>query len=47
VRKIVSDKRGVSEETVKGHVGNIVGKLSTNDRTHPVTFGIKHGIIEV
>jgi DNA-binding NarL/FixJ family response regulator len=36
----------ITEETVKGHVKNILAKLSANDRTHAVTIGLKRGIIE-
>jgi len=37
----------VTEETVKGHVKNILGKLGANDRTHAVTIGLKRGIFEL
>ena len=37
----------ITEETVKGHVKNILAKLGANDRTHAVTIGIKRGIIEL
>jgi DNA-binding NarL/FixJ family response regulator len=37
----------ITEETVKGHVKNILSKLGANDRTHAVTIGIKRGIIDV
>jgi DNA-binding NarL/FixJ family response regulator len=37
----------IAEETVKGHVKNILSKLSANDRTHAVTIGLKRGIIEL
>jgi two-component system, NarL family, response regulator len=45
--KIVAVKLGITEETVKGHVKNILAKLSANDRTHAVTIGLKRGIIEI
>jgi DNA-binding NarL/FixJ family response regulator len=38
---------GVSEETVKAHMKNIMSKLAANDRTHAVTIALKRGIIEV
>jgi DNA-binding NarL/FixJ family response regulator len=38
---------GISEETVKAHMKNILGKLSANDRTHAVTIALKRGIIDV
>jgi DNA-binding NarL/FixJ family response regulator len=37
----------VTEETVKGHVKNILSKLEANDRTHAVAIGIKRGIIDL
>jgi DNA-binding NarL/FixJ family response regulator len=45
--KLVADKLSVTEETVKGHVKNILSKLGANDRTHAVTLGLKRGIIEL
>jgi DNA-binding NarL/FixJ family response regulator len=38
---------GISEETVKAHMKNILGKLAANDRTHAVTIALKRGIIDV
>ena len=38
---------GISEETVKAHVKNILSKLAANDRTHAVTIALKRGIIDV
>lgn len=37
----------VSEETVKGHVKNILSKLNANDRAHAVALGLKRAIIEL
>jgi|SRR5271165_6319962 len=45
--KLIADQLSISEETVKGHVKNILSKLSANDRTHAVTIGLKRGIIEL
>src|SRR5262245_65133727 len=45
--KIVADHLGISEETVKAHVRNILAKLGANDRTHAVTIAVKRGIIDV
>ena len=44
--KVIAGQLGISEETVKGHVKNILAKLGANDRTHAVTIAIKRGIIE-
>jgi DNA-binding NarL/FixJ family response regulator len=45
--KIVADRLAISEETVKGHVKNILSKLGANDRTHAVTIALKRGIINL
>ena len=45
--KLIADQLSIAEETVKGHVKNILSKLSANDRTHAVTLGLKRGIIEL
>ena len=45
--KEVAEKLSLAEETVKGHVKNILAKLGVNDRTHAVTIGLKRGIIDL
>ena len=45
--KEIAGKLSLTEETVKGHVKNILAKLSVNDRTHAVTVGLKRGIINL
>jgi len=45
--KIIADRLSLSEDTVKGHVKNILSKLGANDRTHAVTIGLKRGIISL
>lgn len=37
----------VTEDSVKGHVRNILSKLGANDRTHAAMIGVKRGIIEL
>ena len=37
----------ITEETVKGYVKNILGKLGAKDRTHAVTLALKRGIIDL
>ena len=37
----------VTEDSVKGHVRNILSKLGANDRTHAAMIGVRRGIIEV
>jgi DNA-binding NarL/FixJ family response regulator len=45
--KEIAAQLSITEETVKGHVRNILGKLDANDRTHAVTIGLKRGIIDL
>jgi DNA-binding NarL/FixJ family response regulator len=45
--KEVAAQLAITEETVKGHVKNILAKLSANDRTHAVIIALKRGIIEL
>jgi DNA-binding NarL/FixJ family response regulator len=37
----------ITEETVKGYVKNILGKVRAKDRTHAVAIGLKRGIIDL
>ena len=45
--KAIASQLSITEETVKGHVKNILAKLAANDRTHAVTIGLKRGIIDL
>jgi DNA-binding NarL/FixJ family response regulator len=45
--KAIAAQLSITEETVKGHVKNILAKLAANDRTHAVTVGLKRGIIDL
>src|SRR5215510_10337521 len=45
--KVIASHLSITEETVKGHVKNILAKLAANDRTHAVTIAIKRGIIDL
>jgi DNA-binding NarL/FixJ family response regulator len=45
--KQIAAQLEISEETVKGHVKNILAKLRANDRTHAVTIGLKRGFIKL
>jgi DNA-binding NarL/FixJ family response regulator len=45
--KEIGAQLSITEETVKGHVKNILAKLGANDRTHAVTIGLKRGIIDL
>ena len=45
--KEIAGRLSLSEETVKGHVQNILAKLGANDRTHAVTIALKRGMIDL
>ncbi len=45
--KLVADQLSITEDTVKGHVKNILSKLGASDRTHAVTIALKRGIIQL
>jgi DNA-binding NarL/FixJ family response regulator len=45
--KEIGAQLGLTEDTVKSHVKNILGKLGANDRTHAVTIALKRGVIEL
>jgi len=45
--KDIAARLSLTEETVKAHIRNILGKLEANDRTHAVAIGLKRGIIEI
>jgi DNA-binding NarL/FixJ family response regulator len=45
--KVIASQLSITEETVKGHVKNILSKLAASDRTHAVTIALKRGIIDL
>jgi DNA-binding NarL/FixJ family response regulator len=45
--KLVADRLSITEETVKGHVKNILSKLGASDGTHAVTIALKRGFIDL
>jgi DNA-binding NarL/FixJ family response regulator len=45
--KVIASELCITEETVKGHVKNILSKLAASDRTHAVTIALKRGIIDL
>ncbi len=45
--KRIASALDISEDTVKGHVSNILSKLDANDRTHAVTLAIRRGVIQI
>jgi DNA-binding NarL/FixJ family response regulator len=44
--KIIADELAISEDTVKGHMKNILSKLGANDRTHAALIAIKRGFLD-
>lgn len=45
--KQISTSLGITEETVKSHVKNILAKLQAMDRTEAVTMALRRGIIHL
>jgi len=45
--KQIGDTLGITEDSVKGRVRNILSKLAARDRTHAATIGLKRGIIDL
>jgi two-component system, NarL family, response regulator YdfI len=45
--KTIAWRLGISEHTVKFHVGSILAKLNASSRTEAVTLGIRQGLILV
>jgi len=45
--RAVAETLGIHEDTVKGHVKNILAKLGARDRTHAVTVALRRGIISL
>jgi DNA-binding NarL/FixJ family response regulator len=45
--KEIAARLSLTEETVKSHIRNILGKLGANDRTHAVAIGLKRGILDL
>jgi DNA-binding NarL/FixJ family response regulator len=44
--KVVADRLLITEDTVKGHMKNILAKLQANDRTHAVMIAMKRGFLD-
>jgi DNA-binding NarL/FixJ family response regulator len=45
--KVVAERLLITEDTVKGHVRNILSKLEASDRTHAVTIALRRGYFEL
>jgi len=44
--KAVADELNISEDTVKGHMRNVLDKLRANDRTHAVMIAMERGYFD-
>jgi DNA-binding NarL/FixJ family response regulator len=44
--RTVAETLSISEDTVKGHIKNILSKLGARDRTHAVTLAISRGFLD-
>lgn len=45
--KLIADRLGVSEHTVKFHIASIFNKLDVSNRTEAVTVGLRRGLIMI
>lgn len=45
--KVIADRLGISDHTVKFHVASILGKLGASSRTEAVTSAIRLGLIMI
>jgi DNA-binding NarL/FixJ family response regulator len=45
--KAIGSRLAINEETVKGHVKNILAKLGARDRTHAATMAFRRGILQL
>jgi DNA-binding NarL/FixJ family response regulator len=45
--KEIAHSLSISEDTVHGHLKNILSKLDANDRTHAVMIGLRRGILHL
>ncbi len=44
--RLIGDKLGISEPTVKSHMSTILVKLGASDRTHAVTLAVRRGYFD-
>lgn len=45
--RLIGKQLGITEETTKAHMRNVLAKLGANDRTHAVMMAVERGIIDV
>ena len=43
--KEIAAELGITEETVKTHVGHLLGKLRLENRTQAVVYAFKNGLV--
>lgn len=43
--RLIGERLGIAEQTVKNHIGNAMRKLEIHDRTHAVVVAIGEGWI--
>ena len=43
--RLIAERLGIAEQTVKNHIGNAMRKLEIHDRTHAVVVAIGQGWI--
>jgi DNA-binding NarL/FixJ family response regulator len=44
--KVIADRLGITEPTVKGYMKSVFSKLGANDRTHAVTIAMRRGFLD-
>jgi NarL family two-component system response regulator LiaR len=44
--RLIARNLGVSEKTVKTHVGNVLAKLGVADRTQAALYAVRHGLVD-
>jgi NarL family two-component system response regulator LiaR len=44
--KRIAFELGISEKTVKTHVGHLLAKLGVTDRTQAAVLAVQHGLVE-
>jgi DNA-binding NarL/FixJ family response regulator len=45
--KAIAGILGVSDETIKFHLGSILGKLGASNRTDAVRIALQHGLVTI
>lgn len=45
--RMIGQALGIAEDTVKGHMKNVLSKMHANDRTHALLLAIERGLIDI